>query len=251
VSTEMTSQPSSARYLTVERPSLPLPPVTMTLRLFSPLFASPRASLSVNEAGADMMDLEMIVILERANDGSVAQHISLAKKIIPGKKTVAYVMDACCHLQPLCKLGRWTRYSWQRTNHVVQVAFFLWRAPSPPACMTRISTKLDIIRRSLGSSSMTGRLSLLDLPNMSLMFFSKKIARHTDCECHEHSYRLCAHLRRELMLFWRTTHAGGRIKGTNSAQTILYAVVITLYISGSGYRSRHLHSMNTCIAVGN
>jgi hypothetical protein len=56
------------------------------------------------------MGLEMIVMLGRANNGRVAQHISLAKNIISGKKTVAYVMDACYHLQPLCKLGRWTRY---------------------------------------------------------------------------------------------------------------------------------------------
>jgi hypothetical protein len=53
------------------------------------------------------------------------------------------------------------------------------------------------------------------------------------------------------MLLRRTILAEGRIGGTNSAQTISHAVVITLYISRFDYRPRHLRSVNTCIAVYN
>jgi len=40
------------------------------------------------------MDFELIVMLRRANDATVAHHISLLRKLISGKKTDAYVIDA-------------------------------------------------------------------------------------------------------------------------------------------------------------
>ena len=90
------------------------------------------------------MDFSLVVMLRRANDGQGAQHISLVAKIVSGKKTGAYVMDAFFHLQPLFAFGRWTRCSSQRPNHIIVVAFVLWRAPPPPACMTRISTNFSL-----------------------------------------------------------------------------------------------------------
>ena len=96
-------------------------------------------------------------MLRRANNGQGAQHISLVAKIVSGKKTGAYVMDAFFHLQPRCAFGRWTRCSSQRPNHIIVVAFVLWRAPPPPACMTRISTKSDFNRDRLVGAFLTGR----------------------------------------------------------------------------------------------
>ena len=52
------------------------------------------------------MDFGLIVMLRRANDATVAHHITLLRKLISGKKTDAYVMDAFLHPQPLCGFGR-------------------------------------------------------------------------------------------------------------------------------------------------
>lgn len=68
----MTSQPSSARYATVLRPSLPELPVTITRGLRAPRSASPRAREEVKEEGAmfsfggdDSIDVLGAIVEER------------------------------------------------------------------------------------------------------------------------------------------------------------------------------------------
>lgn len=60
MSTEITSQPSSERYFTVARPSLPLPPVTTTRRVRAPRLASPKARVSVKDGTAG---LSLLIVL--------------------------------------------------------------------------------------------------------------------------------------------------------------------------------------------